>query len=69
MKLSKSLLQTIAVAVGITAITACSDENSIAPIPEVLIENPNNNTIATPPSQGEVEKVPEYYDCPACGMG
>lgn len=69
MKLPKSLLQTIAVAVSMTAMSACSEE-SLSPFPDtVIMENADDNSVALPPTPIKVEKVPEYYDCPACGMG
>ncbi len=55
MKISKSLLQAIAVAVAIsTTVSACTKDNST---------NPNDEGIK------KKNKVDNYHDCPGCGMG
>jgi hypothetical protein len=75
MKISKSLLQAIAIGLSLSAITSsCTkDVYDVEPIPEVEAENQTDhrpgfekNDSNTCPAGGGSSTG---YDCPACGLG
>lgn len=73
MKLPKSLLQTIATAISLSAVYACADDSILSPASEEYILQPQNNFDLNPvinntPTSKEVVP-PDYYYCPPCGMG
>lgn len=55
MKLSKPLLQALAVAVTVAAVSSCTKDKTVDP------EGVS--------AEKKAEKKGEIYNCPACGMG
>jgi hypothetical protein len=69
MKISNALLQTIALAIGLGTIVACTPQKKLTKNPQTLkTEKTETGKTETEKTETESEKKEPFY-CAGCGMG